>query len=77
MFPSGWDRWTWMELRAYNRTALVAGLIFIVLGVVFLLEQLEVFELRAIYVWPVVLIAIGVAVLLGGLSSLRENKGPG
>jgi membrane-bound ClpP family serine protease len=66
-----------MELRAYNRTALVAGLIFIVLGVVFLLEQLEVFELRAIYVWPVVLIAIGVAVLLGGLSSLRENKGPG
>jgi hypothetical protein len=66
-----------MELRAYNRTTLVAGLIFIVLGVVFLLEQLEVFELRAIYVWPVVLIAIGVAVLLGGLSSLRENKGAG
>lgn len=66
-----------MDLRAYNRTALVAGLIFIVLGVVFLLEQLEVFELRAIYVWPVVLIAVGVAVLLGGLSSLRENKGPG
>lgn len=55
----------------------MAGLIFIVLGVVFLLEQLDVFELRAVYVWPVVLIAIGVAVLLGGLSSLRENRGPG
>jgi hypothetical protein len=59
------------DLRNYNRTALIGGLIFVVLGVVFLLEQLDVFELRAAYVWPVVLIAIGVAVLLGGLSSLR------
>jgi membrane-bound ClpP family serine protease len=61
------------DARTYNRTALLAGLIFVVLGVVFLLEQLDVFELRAAYVWPVVLIAIGVAVLLGGLSSLRSR----
>jgi hypothetical protein len=57
--------------RSYNRTALLAGVIFVVIGVVFLLEQLDVYELRAVYVWPVVLIAVGVAVLLGGLSSLR------
>jgi ABC-type antimicrobial peptide transport system permease subunit len=59
------------DLRSYNRTALIGGLIFVVIGVVFLLEQLDVYELRAVYVWPVVLIAVGVAVLLGGLSSLR------
>jgi hypothetical protein len=59
------------DLRSYNRTALLAGLIFVVIGVVFLLEQLDVYELRAVYVWPVVLIAVGVAVLVGGLSSLR------
>jgi ABC-type antimicrobial peptide transport system permease subunit len=63
------------DLRGYNRTALISGLIFVVLGVVFLLEQLDVFELRAAYVWPVVLIAVGVAVLLGGLSSLRSREG--
>jgi membrane-bound ClpP family serine protease len=61
------------DVRSYNRAALVAGLIFVVLGVVFLLEQLDVFELRAAFVWPVVLIVIGVAVLLGGLSSLRGH----
>jgi hypothetical protein len=61
------------DLRGYNRTALIAGLIFVVLGVVFLLEQLDVFDLRAAYVWPIVLIAVGVAVLLGGLSSLRSR----
>lgn len=61
------------DLRSYNRIALIGGLIFVVLGVVFLLEQLDVFELQAAYVWPVVLIAIGVAVLLGGLSSLRSR----
>jgi Domain of unknown function (DUF5668) len=59
------------DIRSHNRSALIAGLIFVVIGVVFLLEQLDVYELRALYVWPVVLIALGVAVLLGGLSSLR------
>jgi ABC-type antimicrobial peptide transport system permease subunit len=63
------------DLRGFNRTALIGGLIFVVLGVVFLLEQLDVFELRAAYVWPVVLIAVGIAVLLGGLSSLRGREG--
>ena len=46
--------------RSYNRAAAIAGLVFVGLGIVFLLEALNVFELRARYVWPVVLIAIGV-----------------
>ncbi|HEX9410155.1 MAG TPA: DUF5668 domain-containing protein [Actinomycetota bacterium] len=61
-----------MEAR-YNRSALVAGLVFVVLGVVFLLEQLDVFDLRPGYVWPVVLIAIGAAILASGIRSSRRR----
>ena len=61
------------ERRPYNRTAFVAGLVFVGLGVVFLLEALNVFELRARYLWPVVLIAIGAAILASGIKSSRRR----
>ncbi|TMK83993.1 MAG: hypothetical protein E6G44_10945 [Actinobacteria bacterium] len=62
-----------MEARSYNRTAMAAGLLFVVLGVVFLLEQLNVFDLRAVYVWPVVLIVLGVAILASGVAASRRG----
>ena len=46
--------------------ALISGLLFTVLGTVFLLDRLEVIEVRVGYVWPTLLIVIGVAILLGG-----------
>jgi len=49
-----------------NRASLVAGLFFIVAGAMFLLERLGVFELELRVLAPALLIAIGVAVLLGG-----------
>jgi hypothetical protein len=49
-----------------NRASLVAGVFFIVVGTMFLLELLGVFELRLRVLAPALLIAIGVAVLLGG-----------
>lgn len=49
-----------------NRTAVVAGLLYVVLGLLFLLERLGAIVLSARFVWPTVLIAIGIAVLLGG-----------
>jgi len=61
-----------MEAR-YNRSALVAGLVFVVLGVVFLLEQLDVFYLRPGYMWPVVVIASGAAILASGIRSSRRR----
>ena len=49
-----------------NRASLVAGVFFIVAGTMFLLERLGVFELELRVLAPALLIAIGVAVLLGG-----------
>ena len=51
-----------------NRAALVAGVFFIAAGAVFLLESLEVLELELRVLAPFLLIALGVAVLLGGRS---------
>ena len=59
-----------MDERRSNRAALVFGVFFVVVGVVFLLERLEVWDFEFRYVAPTLLIALGVAVLLGG----RERR---
>ena len=48
-----------------RRRTLVSGLLFIVLGVVFLLEALEVFELAPATLWPLLLVALGIGVIAG------------
>jgi hypothetical protein len=48
-----------------QRRSLVSGILFIALGVVFLLEALEVFELAPATLWPLLLVAIGIVVLAG------------
>ncbi len=45
----------------------VAGLVFVALGGVFLLDRLEVWDLRFDVVWPAVLVGVGVLVVLGAL----------
>lgn len=49
-----------------NRAALIFGVFFVLAGAAFLLERLDVWELRLQNIAPVVLIALGIAVLLGG-----------
>jgi hypothetical protein len=49
-----------------SRSALVAGIVFVLAGVAFLLEQLEVWDLDLRTLAPALLIGIGLAVLLGG-----------
>jgi membrane protein DedA with SNARE-associated domain len=63
-----------MNGRTWHTGSVVWGLIFIVLGVLFLLEQLDVFDLRAAYIFPVVLIVIGVTVLVGGTLTRRRSE---
>ena len=48
-----------------RRRSLVSGILFVALGVVFLLEALEVFELAPATLWPLLLVALGIVVLAG------------
>lgn len=57
-----------------NRTAIVWGLFFIVAGIAFLLDRLDVWTLRARYVLPVLLIVLGAAILLGGRGWVRGGR---
>jgi hypothetical protein len=50
--------------RGFDSGALGFGIFFIVVGVVFLLERLGLFEVRAAVVWPLLLIVLGLAVLV-------------
>jgi hypothetical protein len=54
-------------IRRIDTTGIVAGIIFIVIGAVFLLDRLDVWDLDFAIVWPIVLIALGGLVLLGAL----------
>ena len=51
-----------------NRAALVFGIFFVLAGIVFLLERLDVWDFEIRYVAPLLLIALGFSVLLGGRS---------
>jgi len=48
-----------------QRRGVVAGLLFVALGVIFLLEALEVFEIAPATLWPLLLVALGIGVLAG------------
>ena len=50
-----------------DRLSLVAGVLFVLAGVVFLLDALGVWELRGDYLVPLGLIVLGLAVLATGL----------
>jgi hypothetical protein len=52
-----------------DRGAIVFGVFFVLVGVAFLLDRLDVWTIRARYLPPVLLIAFGVAVLLGARRS--------
>jgi hypothetical protein len=41
-----------------------AGLIFVIIGIAYLLEALEVWQVNAARTWPIVLIAAGIVVIL-------------
>jgi hypothetical protein len=62
-----------MNDQPINRGSIVAGVFFVLVGAAFLLQELDVWDLRAAYVFPVLLIALGVAVLLGG-AGRRESS---
>ena len=56
-----------------DRLSLVAGVLFVVAGVLFLLDALEVWELRIDYLVPLGLIVVGLGVLASALP-LRRGR---
>jgi len=52
-------------MKASQRRALVGGLVFVLLGVVFLLEALGAYELAPSALWPILLIVLGIVVIAG------------
>jgi hypothetical protein len=59
-----------------NRRALGFGAFFIAMGVVFLLDQLDVLRLDLGYVLPVILIALGLGLLFGARKRPAEAPPP-
>jgi hypothetical protein len=55
-----------------DRVALAFGVAFVIAGILFLLDRLDVWEMKASYVLPVFLIALGVAILVG----VRSKRPP-
>lgn len=51
---------------------LISGLLFIVIGTAFLLDALDVWTIRIERLWPVALVAVGLAILLGGRKASPE-----
>jgi hypothetical protein len=60
------------RFAGYDRTALIAGIFFIAMGILFLLDQLDVIRLRAAYFIPIVLIILGAAILIGARRPARR-----
>ena len=52
-------------MNRQDRRALVAGLLFVVLGIVFLLEAVEVYELAPATLWPLLLVTLGIGIMAG------------
>jgi hypothetical protein len=52
-------------------TALIVGFMFIVIGTLFLMDEYDVLELDAIFVLPVLVIGLGIAIILGGRTGDR------
>jgi hypothetical protein len=58
--------------RDFDPASLVAGLVVSALGVLLLLDQTDVIDLRFNYLWPALLATIGAILLAVGLAGKRR-----
>jgi len=52
----------------------ISGILFVLVGLAYLLYALDVWDVRLWRLWPVFIIALGVMVLLGGRRSRRDDQ---
>lgn len=57
--------------RPVDRSAVVAGILFMVLGALFWADSVSGFDVELRYLWPLLLIGLGLA---GLLSTRRESR---
>jgi hypothetical protein len=50
------------------------GLVFVILGAAFLLDVYDVWNIRPIRLWPVLLIAVGAVIVIGGRKSESNDE---
>jgi len=53
---------------------IAAGVVFTIIGVVFFLDELDVWTVRMDYVVPLVLIAVGVSLLISRMVSVSGHR---
>jgi hypothetical protein len=58
----------------YDPASLISGVIVILLGALLLIDQADVLDLRAEYLWPAVLAAIGGILLACGLTGPPRGR---
>lgn len=63
-----------MSARRPDPAGISAGVLFVIVGVVFLLEELDVWEVRAATILPLLLIALGLSVLVGWATGNRTES---
>jgi protein-S-isoprenylcysteine O-methyltransferase Ste14 len=61
------------RVRGADRLSLVAGVLFVLAGVLFLLDALDVWELRMDYLVPLGLIVLGLGVLASAWPMRRRR----
>lgn len=61
--------------NTHSRRAMAFGTFFVVMGLVFLLDELQVVDLQLSYLLPLLLILAGVGVFLGGRRRARTAPG--
>lgn len=60
-----------MERHDPDLTSLISGLLFVGLGILFVADRVEAINLQVRWVWPALLIGLGIALLASG--SGRRN----
>src|SRR5439155_8609136 len=61
-------------VHEYRSARVVAGVLFALIGIGFLLESANVWTVNLVYLWPVTLIVIGVSFLLGRARRLQAEE---
>lgn len=66
-----------MRRRNPDAVGMAAGVFFVIVGGVFLLDELDVWDVSLRYVLPLLLIGLGLSILLGWAASAAGSGGRG